>query len=85
MHAQSRKAQLAFQNPQTLLLNQKEIFVSFHLEKELSHALKPTEGNIHKIQYWEEMLSKDDCIWSHISQWEAAFHAGLKTFSDSIN
>lgn len=51
MHAHSRKAQLAFQNPQTLLLNQKEIFVSFHLEKELYHALKPTEGNIHKIQY----------------------------------
>lgn len=81
-----------FQNPQTLPLSQKEIFVSFHLEKELYHALEPTEGNICKIQYWEEMLLKYNskqlspyCIWSHISQWKAAFHAGPKTFSGSIN
>lgn len=83
---------LHFPNPQALPLTQKEVFVSFHLEKELYHALEPTEGNIYKMQYREEMLLKDDseqpspyCIWSHISQWKAAFHAGPKTFSGSIN
>lgn len=81
-----------FQTPQASPLSQEEIFVSFHLKKELYPALEPTEGNRLKIQHWKETLLKDGseqpsphCIWSHISQWKAAFHAGPKTFSGSIN
>lgn len=37
----------------------RRFFLSFHLEKELYHAPESTEGNICRIQYWEEMLLKD--------------------------